>query len=477
MSPLKEKWPPTNEFFETFAGDPGGAGYKYVEACDRDAQFLPCPTTTTAFYDENADPYEMCNLLSPTACGPEPPAALVTDLRNRLLATQQAHPPVLGVDPPPPTSTTPVSVTFSGTGLSGFRCSEGGAATSECASPFEPPGQSQGPHALTVIGDGPAGTAAPETVHWWNSNRIPSTPSFTSTPPSPSPSGMSVSFSFADSEEGTTLLCSLDGADPAACTSPAPVDGLSPGQHSFSVSALDGAGNLSFPATFDWTAQDDLTPPRLTMKLPAADSFLRTRNLVAQWSGMDDGSGLDRFEVSERVGPSGSPSVVQAGAESSFTESPAASGTYCFQVTAFDREGNSTTGPLRCAGVPLDDRALAYTGPVAQPAVGAAFDSTVTQLTGAGSTSFKFSGRRVGILFRKGPDLGKARVSVDGGAAKIVDLYGSMSKALWWTLGFGASGPHAVQVSWSGRKNSRSTGTDVLLDGVAAIADAAPQPA
>jgi hypothetical protein len=475
LSPLKEKWPPSNEFVETFAGDADGAGFKYVEACDRDAQVSPCPTTSTAFYDEHADPDELCNLLSPVGCGPAPPPGLVQSLASRLHSLQGAHPPALAVTVPPPTSAAPVSVSFSGNGLSAFRCSEDDATPSACLSPFTPAGQSQGPHALVVLGDGPAGTAAPVTVRWWNSDRIPATPSFTSTPPSPG--GTDATFSFTDpSEPGATFRCALDGADAAACTSPFELEGLGLGHHTFSVSALDGAGNLSFPAAFDWTVQDDLTPPTLSMKKPAKDSLLSSRAVLSQWSGTDDQSGIDRYEATEQVGLSGTPMIVQTGPGASFAVTGAASGTYCFRVTAFDREGNSTTGPQRCAAVPLDDRALAFTGPVTLVASSGAFDSTVTRLTGAGSTSFTFTGRRLGVLFRKGPDLGKATVSVDGGAAKTVDLYGSNAKALWWTQAFGSSGPHTVRVGWTGQKNAQSTATDVAIDGVAAIADAAPQP-
>jgi N-acetylglucosamine-6-sulfatase len=475
LLPVTANWPPSNSFIETFPGDPADGRYKYVEACDRADHALPCAVAATELYDENADPLELCNLLSPVGCGPAPPAALVEQLAERLHALESARPPTLVVDPPAATSTSPVIVTFGGDGLSRFRCSADGAPLSPCSSPLEPAGQTLGPHSLTVVGDGPGGTAAPGTVRWWISDRIPATPSFTSTPPSRS--GPDGSFSFTDTEAGVTFRCSLDGALAEPCTSPTGLQGLALGPHTFSVSALDGDGNLSFPASFGWTVLDDLTPPTLTMKLPAADSFRSSRGVAVQWSGDDGtGSGIARYDVAERVGLGGDPSLVHSGPATSFTVNPADTGTYCFRVTAFDHEGNSTTGPQRCTAVPLDDRDLSFSGPVTLQSPTGAFDGTVTRMTGPGGASFSFTGRRVGVLFREGPDLGKAAVSVDGGTPKLVDLYDTSTKGFWWTRAFDGSGPHVVRVAWSRQHNDSSTGLDVAVDGVAAIADAPPVP-
>jgi hypothetical protein len=169
--------------------------------------------------------------------------------------------------------------------------------------------------------------------------------------------------------------------------------------------------------------------------------------------------------------------VVQSSTANSYSLPNAAAGTYCFQVTAFDREGNSKAGAVRCAAVALDDRSLTYTGLTARTAPPAALDGTVTRLTGAGSTSFTCSCRALGIMFRRGSDVGKAGVAIDGRSRKNVDLYSTGSKVLWWTQAFPSVGPHTVTVSWTGLKSKSATTTDVAIDGVGAIADAAPQPA
>jgi N-acetylglucosamine-6-sulfatase len=473
LLPVAEKWPPSNAFIETFPGDASGGRFKYVESCDRADHSLPCAVVSKELYDEAADPYELCNLLSPDGCGPSPPAGLAQQLAGRLHVLQAARPPAISLDPPPPTSTSTVSVSFGGSGLTRFRCGLDGADPSPCTSPFTPAGQGHGPHVLAILGDGPGGSAAPVRASWWISDRIPATPSFTATPPARSEPA--VTFGFSDGEAGVSFRCSPDGEDAAPCASPLGLQGLSTGHHDFSVSALDPNGNLSFPATYGWDVVPELTPPTLTMKLPAADSLLTRRAVVAAWSGGDD-SGIGRFDLTERVGLDGAPAQVQSGMATSHTRDGADSGTYCYRVTAYDRVGNSTTGPLRCAAVPVDDRALSFTGPVSQDATSGAFDGTVTRLTGAGTASFTFTGRRCGVLFRTGPGLGLASVSLDGGPGKLVDLYAATPKAAWWTRAFSVVGSHTVRVAWTGRRNFSAGGTDVALDGVGAISEAAPRP-
>jgi N-acetylglucosamine-6-sulfatase len=474
LHPLDKLVPPSNALIETFPGDASGGRFKYVESCDRADRTLPCAVVSTELYDEAADPYELCNLLSPEGCGPSPPVQLVQQLTNRLHALEVARPPTISVQPPPATSTSPVSVAFGGTGLTRFRCALDGGEPAPCDSPFTPAGQDHGHHVLTILGDGPRGTAEPGRAWWWISDRLPATPSFTETPGARSEPA--VTFRFEDAEPDVSFRCSLDGADPDPCASPLGLQDLAIGQHVLSVFALDPDGNLSLPATYRWEVVPELTPPTLTMKLPAADELLRQRAVLGGWAGSDD-SGIGRYELTEGAGLGGRPVLVQSSKATSFTRAAADSGTYCYQVTAYDTVGNSTIGPLRCAAVPLDDRGLSFTGPVTAELSAGSFDDTVTRLTGTGSASFTFTGRRCGVLFRMGPDMGKAAVSVDGGTGKLVDLYATTSRPVWWTAQFADVGFHTVQVAWTGHRSDASGGTDVALDGVAAISEAAPQPA
>jgi len=62
----------------------------------------------------------------------------------------------------------------------------------------------------------------------------------------------SADISFA-AEEGTSSWCSVDGAAYEACSSPSHLTGLEPGDHTFNVTQRDASGNVSEPATAEWT--------------------------------------------------------------------------------------------------------------------------------------------------------------------------------------------------------------------------------
>jgi hypothetical protein len=58
-----------------------------------------------------------------------------------------------------------------------------------------------------------------------------------------------------DSQGSLTFACSLDGVMPSACTSPVTYMGLTTGQHTFSVTSTDPAGNVSPPQSATWMIQ------------------------------------------------------------------------------------------------------------------------------------------------------------------------------------------------------------------------------
>ena len=63
----------------------------------------------------------------------------------------------------------------------------------------------------------------------------------------------SANFSFT-STETATFECQMDSGGYTSCTSPKSYTGLTEGSHSFSVKAIDSAGNTdSTPASYTWT--------------------------------------------------------------------------------------------------------------------------------------------------------------------------------------------------------------------------------
>jgi hypothetical protein len=61
--------------------------------------------------------------------------------------------------------------------------------------------------------------------------------------------------------EEAVLRCRLDGGASAPCSSPARYTGLDPGPHTFSVRAVDTAGNVGPPASYRWTILAAATIP------------------------------------------------------------------------------------------------------------------------------------------------------------------------------------------------------------------------
>ena len=88
------------------------------------------------------------------------------------------------------------------------------------------------------------------------------TTAINSHPPAPSGSP-DASFGFSGNDGGgsgiSLFQCRRDGEPWAACTSPKSYGGLADGDYTFSVRAVDRAGNVGSPASFTWTV-DTSTP-------------------------------------------------------------------------------------------------------------------------------------------------------------------------------------------------------------------------
>ncbi|HEY1734432.1 MAG TPA: VCBS repeat-containing protein, partial [Acidimicrobiales bacterium] len=74
---------------------------------------------------------------------------------------------------------------------------------------------------------------------------------------------------------------SLDGAPFIPATSPTTFAGLSAGDHQFAVRAVDAAGNVGMPATYDWTVNPNAAPTVLGISLAAPAAALSDAGSVS----------------------------------------------------------------------------------------------------------------------------------------------------------------------------------------------------
>jgi hypothetical protein len=148
----------------------------------------------------------------------------------------------------------------------------------------------------------------------------------------------SAGFAFSSTESDSSFECSLDGAPPTSCTSPAAVGGLADGPHTFSVAAVDAAGNPDpSPASYSWT---------IDTVAPAAPTGLATTSTTSTevdlaWTSAD--SDVASYQVL-RDG-----TLLGTSSAASFAD-PAVPGpgTYIYTVVAVDMAGNASpaTDPL-----------------------------------------------------------------------------------------------------------------------------------
>jgi hypothetical protein len=179
----------------------------------------------------------------------------------------QAKPPVTTPPPKPVLDGTPAnptnqqSATFSfsdaRSGVS-FLCRRDGAAFAACSSPMVYSGPlAAGTHTFAVKASDSHGQSAPATFTWRIDRTPPPAPVLTATPERPT-TETKASFAFTSTQAGVVFRCQLDGRAPTTCSSGVTYNGLAQGSHTFTVRAVDAAGNYSGTTRFSWTVLSPL---------------------------------------------------------------------------------------------------------------------------------------------------------------------------------------------------------------------------
>ena len=158
--------------------------------------------------------------------------------------------------------------------------------------------------------------------------------------PSGTVNNTSASFAFSSSETGSSFECSLDGAAFAGCTSPTSYTNLSNGSHTFSVRAIDAAGNVdATPASRTFTVDVpppplDTTPPETTID-SGPSGTIKQNNATFSFSSSETNSTFECKLDSAAFSACSSPKKYTG----------LANGSHTFSVRAKDSAGNTDATP------------------------------------------------------------------------------------------------------------------------------------
>ena len=204
-----------------------------------------------------------------------------------------------------------------------------------CAGSYTASLTADGAYTFRVVAVGDGLTSAPDTSTYTFDSTLPPAPTITGSPSSPSADD-TPTWTFTTSGDTASTLCSLSGvAALAPCTSPATynVSDQPSGTYTFSVIAVDLAGNQSAPATSSYVR---LAPPVITSSptSPGNDPTPTWAYTV---------SGGDGTECTLSLGAAVVDGPVACG--TSYTPTLAADGTYTFEVVAVDLASGVRSAP------------------------------------------------------------------------------------------------------------------------------------
>jgi large repetitive protein len=242
--------------------------------------------------------------------------------------------PSLTLDPGGPTGTVAddsASFGFSSSDPTAtFECKLDPGSFAACSSPQGLSALADGEHTFTVRATDQAGNSSTAS-RTWIVDTTPPQASLNATPGDPTPD-TDASFGFSLDDPDATAECSLDGADFAACDSPAEVSGLADGVHSFSVRGVDPVGNVGPEQTFSWTV--DTTATGVT--IDSAPAGLTNRTTALFGFSVDDSSATLTCSLDEAA-------FEPCDSSSSQAYTGLSDGEHTFTVKATDGVGNFAT--------------------------------------------------------------------------------------------------------------------------------------
>lgn len=190
----------------------------------------------------------------------------------------------------------------------------------------------EGPNTLRACINSPVEGLGSSTAVVTKDTVPPASPSLTVRPMSTSASA-SARFEFTHLEPSISYVCRLDAQPATSCTSPVQLTGLADGSHTFSIYAIDAAGNAgsATPAVVTWLI-DTSNPQTILDRTPAVDANSTTATFA-----FSSPAASATFECSLDGGPQLGPTF--APCTSPVTYTGLSDDTHVFTVRAISRAG------------------------------------------------------------------------------------------------------------------------------------------
>ncbi len=262
-------------------------------------------------------------------------------------------PPVttISAKPPAPDKLKSGSFSFAASkGGSTFECRIDSAAFTSCTSPYAYGGLTDGAHTFNVqaydgIPPAPGNKETTPQNYTWTVDTVPPTTTISGKPAAFTQSNMATLVFAAN--KPSTYSCTFDGGAAAPCSSPYGKGPLAEGSHSFTVQAIDQAGNQEItPTSYTWIV-DTIKPTSTIAAMPAQ---LTGATYSFTGTASDGGSGVSLVEVSfggSNWYPATDTAVGPALPWSSWNYlwTLPINGTYTLQVRSTDKAGNQQQTP------------------------------------------------------------------------------------------------------------------------------------
>jgi hypothetical protein len=142
-----------------------------------------------------------------------------------------------------------------------FACRLDDAPLAPCESPVEYRSLGEGAHRFEVTARDRAGNESAPISYAWTIDTTPPPAPVIDGHPDESTASQVAHFAFSDGEAGAGFTCTLDDEQRSRCQSPKAYDRVGAGKHTFLLTAVDAAGNVSAPARYEWT----VVPAEMTL--------------------------------------------------------------------------------------------------------------------------------------------------------------------------------------------------------------------